>query len=148
MARNNRRGRLPGQTTQDVRAQIAASETSLTSTADVGNLGPKLNPLPTPGQKVAVPSQAMMGSSEPLHDWGKYGVLLAGFIAVVTVIWQFADTVFAVKSMGEDVKVLQRKSDELVHTSADVAARVSSLERGGTSPKQVSPKLKEPQSTN
>jgi hypothetical protein len=149
MARNNRRPSPTGQRAQELRAQIAAAETSSTGTNDDLDLGPmSSSPSPKPGQKVAVPSQALMGSDQPTHDWGKYGFFLAGFLAVVAVIWQFADTTFAVKSMGEDVKVLQRKSDDLYRVSVDVTARISAVERVNPNPKQAPTKPKEPQKTN
>jgi hypothetical protein len=73
----------------------------------------------------------MLGTSKT--DWGKVGVWVAvgtfAFGALVAVIWNYADTVNSVKNISNDVIDLKRKTDELLRSSLDAAARLSSLER-------------------
>ena len=83
------------------------------------------------GERVEAPTAELLGTAKT--DWGKVGVWLAVgtfvFGVIVTVIWNYADTVNSIRNLGEDVKELKRKTDELLRSSLDAGARLSSIER-------------------
>jgi hypothetical protein len=88
-------------------------------------------PRQTRGERVEVPTAELLGTTKT--DWGKVGVWLAVgtfvFGVIVTIIWNYADAVNSIRNLGDDVKELKRKTDELLRSSLDAGARLSSLER-------------------
>jgi hypothetical protein len=73
------------------------------------------------GERVEAPSAELRG--QPATDWGKVGVWLTVGLAAVAALWHYAENV------NLDVSDLKRKSDDLIKSSADAAARLSALER-------------------
>lgn len=125
----NKAGRFQASTVAQMqRAVLASAETSPTGSSPDGEIGDPKNRLSRTGEKVAVPSSEMMGT--PADDkFSKYGFFLALMVASCGAIWMFADTYFAVKTMGEDVKLLQRKAEEFFRLNANTEGRISALER-------------------
>jgi cell division protein FtsB len=69
----------------------------------------------------------LLGHSKP--DWGKLSVVLGIILAAGGGLWHYADTAASVKNLGDDVKDLKRKSDDLLRTTIETSTRVSTLER-------------------
>lgn len=63
-------------------------------------------------------------------DWGKVSAYLAMFAILGGAMWQFADVFISVKNLRDDMKELQRKSENLLLTSVETSVRVTALERG------------------
>lgn len=66
-----------------------------------------------------------------LVDWGKISAYLAMFTLVGGAMWQFADVYISVRNLRDDIKELQRESENLLSISVETSARVTVLERGG-----------------
>jgi hypothetical protein len=63
------------------------------------------------------------------RDWGKIGVYITLAIAAAGAIWKFADIAVSVRNLGEDVKDLKQKSDDLFRSSIESLARIAALEQ-------------------
>ena len=83
------------------------------------------------GERVDAPTAEMRG--RPSTDWGKVSVWVAiGIFALgilITVIWNYADTVNSIKNLSSDVGDLKRRADDLFKSSVDATARLAALER-------------------
>lgn len=81
-------------------------------------------------------------------DWGKVGVWVAvGTFSIgllITVIWNYADTVNSIKNLGSDVADLKKKADDLFKSSADTSARLSNLERRAQTEQSPLPPMRPP----
>jgi hypothetical protein len=65
-------------------------------------------------------------------DWGKISAYLAMFTLVGGAMWQFADVYISVRNLRDDIKELQRESENLLRISVETSVRVTVLERGDT----------------
>lgn len=83
------------------------------------------------GERVDAPTAEMRGPAPT--DWGKIGVWVAvGIFTIgllITVIWNYADTVNSIRNLNSDVGDLKKRADDLFKSSADAGARLSNLER-------------------
>lgn len=126
MAKSKHRIPQPQQKSRELlnRADTAATATSVDQPSD---------PIPRRqrGERVAVPTAEMLGP--PPTDWGKVGVWVAvGTFAttiLITVIWNYADTVNTIKNLNSDVGDLKRRTDDLFKSSVDASTRITNLER-------------------
>ena len=122
------RPRPPDQRTRS-RDLLSRAETVATVTSVERNAEPV--PRRLRGERVDAPTADML--SPPKTDWVKVGVWVATvtfvFGVVVTGVWNFADTVNSVRNLGDDVRDLKRRTDDLLRASLDVAARIASIER-------------------
>lgn len=126
MARGKPRIPSPPQKSRELlnRADTAATATLFEQPAE---------PIPRRqrGERVDAPTAEMRGPAST--DWGKVGAWIAvGTFSVtllITVIWNYIDTVYSIKILNSDVGDLKKKADDLFKSSVDTAARLSSLER-------------------
>lgn len=83
------------------------------------------------GERVDAPTAEMRGPVST--NWGKVGAWIAvgtfSITLLITVIWNYADTVNSIKNLNTDVGDLKKRADDLFKSSVDAAARLSSLER-------------------
>ena len=83
------------------------------------------------GERVDAPTAEMRGPAPT--DWSKVGVWVAvGTFSVgllITVIWNYADTVNSIKNLGSDVSELKKKTDDLFKSSVETSTRLSNIER-------------------
>lgn len=110
---------------------------SLLNQADTAETATSFEQAPEPipkrqrGERVDAPTAEMRGP--PPTDWGKVGVWVAlGTFSIgllITVIWNYADTVNSIKNLSSDVADLKKKADDLFKSSVDASARLTSLER-------------------
>lgn len=126
MARGKLRTPPPQPKSREVlnRADTAATATSFEQP-------PEPIPRRQRGERVDAPTAEMRGPAPT--DWGKAGVWVAvGTFAIgllITVIWNYADTVNSIKNLNSDVGELKKRADDLFKSSVDAAARLSNLER-------------------
>ena len=106
------------------RADTAATTTSFEQP-------PEAIPRRQRGERVDAPTAEMRGPAPT--DWGKVSVWVAvGIFAIsllITIIWNYADTVNSIKNLSSDVGDLKRRADDLFKSSVDTGARLSNLER-------------------
>lgn len=62
-------------------------------------------------------------------DWGKISAYLAMFTLLGGAMWQFADVYITVRNLRDDIKELQRESENLLRISVETSVRVTVLER-------------------
>lgn len=105
--------------------QLFSAETDVTSTDDQEVRTSRSTKLK--GERVEAPSADLF--QQATYDWGKIGVYIAVAIAVIGVIYSYADLVSLARNTSEDVKELKRKSDELLRSSIETSARIGVLER-------------------
>ena len=83
------------------------------------------------GERVDAPTAEMRGPAPT--NWGKVGAWIGvgtfSITLLITIIWNYADTVNSIRNLNSDVGDLKKKADDLFKTSVDAAARLSSLER-------------------
>ena len=126
MARGKPRIPTPQQKSRELlnRADTAATATSFEQP-------PEPIPRRQRGERVDAPTAEMRGA--PPTDWGKVGVWVAvGIFAIgllITVVWNYADTINSIKNLNGDVGDLKKRTDELFKSSVDASTRLSSLER-------------------
>lgn len=110
---------------------------SLLNRADTGETATSFEQVSEPipkrqrGERVDAPTAEMRGQAPT--DWGKVGVWVAiGTFSIgllITVIWNYADTVNSIKNLGSDVTELKKKADDLFKSSIETSSRLSNLER-------------------
>ena len=126
MARGKPQTPPPPQKSRELlnRADTAATVTSFEQPAE---------PIPRRqrGERVDAPTAEMRGPTPT--DWGKVGVwVTVGIFAIgllITVIWNYADTVNSIKNLNSDVGDLKKRADDLFKSTVDAGARLSNLER-------------------
>jgi len=62
-------------------------------------------------------------------QWEKLAAIIAVLAAVLGAFWHYAGITNQVANLNGDVGDLKKKSDDLLKSSADASARLSSLER-------------------
>lgn len=122
------KSRIPSQQ-QKSRELLNRVDTAATATS--------LEQLPEPisrrerGERVDAPTAEMRGPSPT--DWGKVGVWVAvGTFSIgllITVVWNYADTMNSIKNLNTDMGDLKRRADDLFKSSVETSTRVSNLER-------------------
>ena len=114
---------------QKARALLNRAETAATATSF--EQAPELIPRQQRGERVDAPTAEMRGMAPT--DWGKGGVWVAvGTFSIgllITVVWNYADTMNSIKNLSGDVGDLKRRADELFKSSVDASTRLSNLER-------------------
>lgn len=83
-----------------------------------------------PDQLLATGSSRLGLFEHDLVDWGKISTYLAIFTLVGGAMWQFADVYISVRNLRDEVKELQRESENLLRISVETSVRVTVLERG------------------
>ena len=82
-------------------------------------------------ERVDTPTAEMRGA--PPTDWSKVGVWVAvatfSIGLIITVVWNYADTVNSIKNLTSDVGDLKKRADDLFKSSVDTSARLLNLER-------------------
>lgn len=108
---------------------LSRADTSGTSSSAPQDASPI--PLRERGERVDAPSPELLGTTK--QDWSKVGVWVTVGVFLLgifgTAVWNYADTVAAVRGLSDDVKDLKRKADDLLRSSVDASARISALER-------------------
>ena len=136
MGRNNRRS-IPADRDQMTRQRLANAETTETGASGNANSEDTPSILRLPGEKVSIPSSALLGRGT---DWTKIGVYVAiaavALPAVFGGAWFFSDINTSVRGVVDEVKELKRKSDDLFRQTADSVARISALERLPSNPEK------------
>jgi hypothetical protein len=83
------------------------------------------------GERVDTPTAEMRGA--PPTDWSKVGVWVAiatfSIGLLITVVWNYADTMNSIKNLTSDVGDLKKRADDLFRSAVDTSARLSNLER-------------------
>lgn len=115
---------------QDLRQPPTDADTSATASADASE-EPGSTVKRVRGERVDAPSRELLG--HPKTDWGKVGVWVTIGVAIASAIgaamWNYADTAAAVRNLGEDIRDLKRKTDDLFKASVESSTRLTAIER-------------------